>query len=79
MNFPPGATFSKGTRQRSEWREFGFALHQIQNVIEPSLPLRHVLNGWNRLAAALAENPRHRATQEQNLNGFTEVHQNADC
>jgi hypothetical protein len=39
-----------GTRQRSEWREFGFALHQIQNVIEPTLPLTKVLTGWNRLA-----------------------------
>jgi len=79
VNFPPGATFSKDTRQRSEWREFGFALHQIQNAIEPSLPLRQVLNGWNRLAAALAESHRNRAAQERNLTGSTEVHQNADC
>ena len=68
MNFPPGATFSPDTRQRSEWREFGFALHQIQNVIEPDLPLSQVLNGWNRLAAALAESHRDREAQNRNLN-----------
>ena len=78
MSFPPGDTFSKDRRQRSEWREFGFVLHQIQNVIEPSLPLSQMLNGWNRLAAALAENHRNRAAQDRNLNGSNEV-QNADC
>jgi len=59
--------FSKDMRQRSEWREFSFALHQIQNVIEPRLPLTQVLNGWNRLATALAENHRNRAAQDRNL------------
>jgi hypothetical protein len=67
VKFPPGATFSRDTRQRSEWREFGFALHQIQNVIEPSLPLAKVLHGWNHLAAALAESHRNRDTQNRNL------------
>lgn len=67
MNFPPGATFSKDTRERSEWREFGFALHQIQDAIEPRLPLTQVLNGWNRLATALAEPHRNRAAQDRNL------------
>ena len=68
MNFPPGATFSRDTRQRSEWREFGFALHQIQHAIEPSLTLIQVLNAWNRLAAALAESHRNRTAQDRNLN-----------
>jgi hypothetical protein len=54
-------------------------LHQIQNVIEPALPLGQILNTWNRLAGALAENHRDRAAQDRNLNGSTEVHQNADC
>jgi hypothetical protein len=62
-------------RHRSEWREFGFALHQIQNVIEPGLPLAQVLNGWNRLAAGLAESHRNRAAQDRDLNGVPEVHQ----
>jgi hypothetical protein len=68
VNFPPGATFSKDTRQRSEWREFGFALHQIQNVIEPNLPLSQVLHGWNHLAAELAERHRNRPAQDRHLN-----------
>jgi len=55
------------TRQRSEWREFGFALHQIQNVIELNLPLTTVLTGWNRLATGLAERHRNRAPQDRNL------------
>lgn len=55
------------TRQRSEWREFAFALHQIQNVIEPHLPLTKVLTGWNRLATGLAERHRKRAPQDRNL------------
>ena len=59
--------FSTDTRQRSEWREFGFALHQIENVIEPHLPLTKVLTGWNRLAAGLAERHRNRAAQDRNL------------
>jgi hypothetical protein len=72
VNFPPGVTFSQDTQQRSEWREFGFALHQIQNVIEPRLPLAGVLNGWNRLATGLAENHRKRAAQKRTL-GFEEA------
>jgi hypothetical protein len=68
VKFPPGATFSPETRQRSEWREFAFALHQIQNAIEPELPLEKVLTQWNRLATALAENHRERTAQNRNLN-----------
>jgi hypothetical protein len=59
--------FCSDLRQRSEWREFGFALHQIQNAIEPILPLAKVLNGWNSVAAALAENHRNRVAQNRNL------------
>ena len=53
---------------RSEWREFAFALHQIQDAIEPDLPLIQVLTEWNRLAAALAESHRKREAQNRNLN-----------
>jgi len=45
-----------------------FALHQIQNAIELDLPLRQVLDEWNQLAAALAENHRNRKAQNRNLN-----------
>jgi hypothetical protein len=54
-------------RQRSEWREFGFCLHQIQNAIEPRLSLNDVLHEWNRLALALAECHRRREVQDRNL------------
>jgi hypothetical protein len=55
-------------RQRSEWREFAFALHQIQDAIEPAIPLKRVLAHWNWLAATLAENHRQRIVQSRNLN-----------
>lgn len=59
--------FCSSDRQRSEWREYAFALHQIQDAIEPDLSLTNVLTQWNRLAAALAESPRKRETQNRNL------------
>jgi hypothetical protein len=59
--------FCPNRRQRSEWREFAFALHQIQAAIEPDMSLTHVLTQWNRLATALAESPRKRETQARNL------------
>jgi hypothetical protein len=59
--------FCSSRRQRSEWREFAFALHQIQTAIEPDISLTHVLTQWNRLAVALAESPRKRETQARNL------------
>jgi len=61
-------------RQRSEWREFAFALHQIQDAIEPELPLEKVLAQWNRLAAALAESHRERLAQSRNLKETAKVH-----
>jgi hypothetical protein len=42
-------------------------MHQIQNAIEPPVPLRAVLSDWNRLATALAEKHRNRAAQNRNL------------
>jgi hypothetical protein len=59
--------FCSNHRQRSEWREFAFALHQIQAAIEPDISLTHVLTQWNRLATALAECPRKRETHARNL------------
>jgi hypothetical protein len=58
-------------QQRSEWREFAFALHQIQDAVEPDIRLAQVLSQWNRVAAALSE--RHRNRAAQNLNQITEV------
>ncbi|PYV67902.1 MAG: hypothetical protein DMG97_26150 [Acidobacteria bacterium] len=52
------------TRQPlSRWREFNFALHQVQHAIEPNLSLEHTLLNWNVVARALAENPRTRPLQ----------------
>lgn len=59
--------FCSNHRQRSEWREFAFALHQIQDAIEPDISLTHVLTQWNRLAVALAESPRNREAQNRTL------------
>ena len=71
--FPPGVTSSRSPRQPSEWREFAFAVHQIQDAIEPKLALATVLNGWNHIAAELAENHRKREPQIRNLTLNTEV------
>jgi hypothetical protein len=59
--------FCSNHRQRSDWREFAFALHQVQDAIEPDIPLTHVLTQWNRLAVDLAESPRNREAQNRNL------------
>jgi len=47
----------------SRWREFQFALHQLQQAIAPELGLRYVLRHWNDIAAALAERDRQRVPQ----------------
>ena len=62
--FPLGIT---SCGQRSEWREFAFALRQILDAIEPDLRLTHVLAQWNRLATALAESNRKREAQNRHL------------
>ena len=51
-------------RQRgSQWREFQFALHQLQQAIVPELELGFVMHHWNEIAAALAERHRQRVPQ----------------
>src|SRR6266581_8958942 len=63
MIFPPrGSRFPRG-KSHSRWREFSFALHQIQSAIEPHLSLRQTLLTWNEIARALAEPPRCRLPQ----------------
>ena len=44
-------------------REFSFALHQIQQAIEPHLSLQQTLYSWNQIAQALAERSRNRLLQ----------------
>jgi len=55
---------SWGQRHRgSRWREFQFALHQLQQAIVPELQLGFVMHHWNEIAAALAERDRQRVPQ----------------
>jgi hypothetical protein len=61
--FPPGVTQARRGAPPSPWREFSFALHQIQQAIEPRLPLQQTLFSWNQIARALAENSRTRSLQ----------------
>jgi hypothetical protein len=50
-------------RRGSRWREFQFALHQLQQAISPELGLDFVVRHWNDIAAALAEGDRERVPQ----------------
>src|ERR1039458_4815864 len=61
--FPPEDAFFRARQPLSRWREFSFALHQVQHAIEPHLSLKHTLLNWNGIARALAENPRVRLLQ----------------
>lgn len=60
--FPPGGTCSP-RRTRSHWREFSFALHELQRAIEPQLALSNVIQRWPDIERALAERPRKRLSQ----------------
>ena len=44
-------------------REFSFALHQVQQAIEPHLSFQQTLYSWNQIAQALAEKSRNRLLQ----------------
>jgi hypothetical protein len=63
MIFPPRCSRFPSGKSPSRWREFSFALHQIQSAIEPHLNLRQTLLTWNEIARALAEPPRCRLPQ----------------
>ena len=59
----PRATYSRRGGPYSPSREFSFALHQIQEAIEPQLSLQQTLYSWNQIARALAEKSRNRPLQ----------------
>ena len=59
----PRATHSRRGAPCSPSREFSFALHQIQQAIEPHLSLQQALYSWNQIAQALAEKSRKRLLQ----------------
>lgn len=60
---PPRATHSRHGGPCSPSREFSFALHQIQQAIEPHLSFQQMLYSWNQIAQALAEKSRNRPVQ----------------
>jgi hypothetical protein len=47
----------------SAWRVFSFLLHQIQQAIEPVIPLQQVLKNWNQIETDLKERSRTRRPQ----------------
>ncbi len=61
--FPPGATKSPKSNPNSAWRHFSFLLHAIQQALDPTVPLAHVLHNWNQIAADLNEATRNRQPQ----------------
>jgi hypothetical protein len=59
----PWATHSRRGGPCSPSREFGLALQQIQQAIEPHVSLKRTLYSWNQIAQALAEKSRKRRLQ----------------
>ena len=55
----------QASKPPSPWREFSFALRNIQRAIEPDICLRQALFSWNEIARALAEESRRRVLQLQ--------------
>jgi hypothetical protein len=49
--------------QASPWREFLFALYQVQRAIEPALTLQETLARWPEIERDLAESTRKRRLQ----------------
>jgi hypothetical protein len=54
-------------RARSRWREFCFGFHQVAQAIEPRITLKQTIDTWNDIAGKLAESPRKRITQENQI------------
>jgi hypothetical protein len=71
--FPPGDTrWKRLDRDPSTWRELSLALHLIRQTVNPGLLLADCLAEWNRIAADLAEPPRHRKHQLDTLYEFVQ-------
>jgi hypothetical protein len=62
----PWATFCRSS-QASPWREFFFALHQVQRAIEPFLALKETLDHWPEIERDLAESTRNKKLQTFSL------------
>jgi hypothetical protein len=61
--FPLGLPTLAAGGPCSPSREFSFALHQVQQAIEPHLSFHQTLYSWNQIAQALAEKSRNRLLQ----------------
>ena len=54
-------------RNRSNWREFALALHQIEDAIQPHIPLAEVIANWHQISMDLRERARRRVQQIENI------------
>lgn len=61
--FPPGITAWDKSKTKSNWREFAFALHVIQQAIDPTVLLDDIFKNWHSITRALAESSRERDPQ----------------
>ena len=50
-------------RIKSQWREFEFMAHQVQQAVEPELSLKNTFNQWGKIGRSLAEASRKRKPQ----------------
>ena len=61
--FPPQPLRVDLHARRSPWREFAFALPQLQQAVDPALSLQAVMESWHTIIQALCECPRQRQRQ----------------
>lgn len=61
--FPPGRLTTEQHARRSPWREFAFALHQLQQAVEPAISWQAVMEDWQTIVLSLSECPRQRQKQ----------------
>jgi ABC-type antimicrobial peptide transport system ATPase subunit len=54
-------------KTKSNWREFEFMYHQIQQAIEPKIKISTVLDEWGDIKTQLSESARRRKTQIEAL------------
>jgi hypothetical protein len=52
---------------KSQWREFEFMLHQVQQATEPRITLNNAISRWDEIRRNLAECNRKRRPQIDGL------------
>lgn len=57
----------KTQRCRSVWREFEFIFTVVRNAIVPIVKIEHLIENWDRIKKSLAEGPRKRVLQSENI------------